>query len=108
VKNLIDMEYNQFAMYSFAGFGMCLINFLFLLNMSFPMKERSESYTLANFPIRLEDEEIEVELDNRALSRNLTKYLNDNFDELPAAEKLTITYTTGLLGFDSIKDCRFD
>ena len=32
VKNYLDMEYHQFSMYAFSGFGMCLINFIFCLN----------------------------------------------------------------------------
>ncbi|MCW3104752.1 MAG: hypothetical protein JWO09_3192 [Bacteroidetes bacterium] len=107
VKHHIDMEYHHFAMYAFSGFAMCFLNFLFFLNLNFPVSGRSETYLIDRFHIRIYHGSIDVRLDDAALERNLTTFLNEHFEDIPDAKSLTITYTTGLLGFDSITDCRF-
>ncbi|MCW3071140.1 MAG: hypothetical protein JWO44_1030 [Bacteroidetes bacterium] len=108
VKHHIDMEYHHFAMYAFSGFAMCFLNFLLFLNLNFPVSGRTETYLIDRFRIRIYHGSIDVRLDDAALERNLTTFLNEHFTEIPDAKSLTITYNTGLLGFDSISDCRFN
>lgn len=107
VRNYLDMEYHHFAMYAFSGFAMCLLNFLLFLNLTLPLKARTETYDLDTFRVRIYRGSIEVELDDAALSRNLNTFLNDHFKEVPNAKKMSVTYATGIMGFDTIEDCTF-
>jgi Mlc titration factor MtfA (ptsG expression regulator) len=107
VRNLVDMEYHHFAMYSFSGFAMCLLNFLLFLNLSFPVSARTETYDLDSFRHTISKGSIEVEMDDPALTRNLNTFLTENFIEVEDARQMTVKYNTGLLGFDSIKECTF-
>lgn len=108
VKHHLDMEYHHFAMYAFSGFAMCFLNFLLFLNLNVPVSGRTETYLIDKFHIRVYHGSIDVMLDDDALARNLKNFLNEHFSEIPDAKSVTITYATGLLGFDSIRECRFN
>lgn len=108
VKHHIDMEYHHFAMYAFSGFAMCFLNFLLFLNLNISIAGRTETYPVDKFHIRIYRGSIDVMLDDLALTRNLNNFLNDHFQDVPDAKSITITYSTGLLGFDSIKSCTFN
>lgn len=108
IKDHIEMAYNQFAMYAFIGFGMCLLNFILLLNFTIGISEHSETYTISrkgyyNEIIIGGDEQ------NRALERNLNTYIGEHMDAASFdATKVIITFETGLFGFDMIRNCEFN
>jgi Mlc titration factor MtfA (ptsG expression regulator) len=108
VKNHIDMEYHHFAMYAFSGFAMCFLNFLLFINLNVPITDRTETYTVDRFHIRINHGAIDVLLDDAALARNLSTFLNEHFDDIPESKSMTVKYATGLLGFDSIEECTFN
>ena len=107
IRDHVELEYHQFAMYAFSGFGMCLLNFLMLLNFFIPIHSHSETINVQAFNLHVNYGNYEVDLNDAALARNLNTYLNDHFDKIPDFEKVTISYETGLLGFDMITDCKF-
>ncbi len=110
VKEYIDMEYHQFTMYAFSGFGMCLINFILFLNYIVPVNTYIETYNISRIGISHNgyDVILEKEGNNNALERNLGVYFNDHFTSAPASKKITVTFDTGLFGFDNIQDCKID
>jgi MtfA peptidase len=108
LRNHLDMEYRHFAMYAFSGFAMCFLNFLLFINLNIPLGQRTETYAVDKFHIRINRGSIDVYMEDDALSRNLSNYLNDHFEDIPEAKSLTVTYSTGLLGFDSIQGCTFN
>lgn len=108
VKHHIDMEYHHFAMYAFSGFAMCFLNFLLFLNLNISIAGRTETYPVDKFHIRIYRGSIDVIMDDMALARNLNNFLNDHFQDVPDAKSITVTYSTGILGFDSIKSCTFN
>lgn len=108
VKDHIAMEYNQFAMYAFIGFGMCLLNFILLLNYAISISEHSDTYTISRKGYYNEII-IEGDLQNRALERNLNTYIGEHLNDASfEGNKVTITFETGLFGFDKIRNCEFN
>jgi MtfA peptidase len=108
VKDHIDMEYHHFAMYAFSGFAMCFLNFLLFINLNIPITDRKETYPVDRIHIRIFQGDIDVMLNDAALARNLTNYLNDHFEEVPDAQSLTVTYAMGLMGLETIESCTFN
>ena len=108
VRDHLDMEYHQFAMYSFSGFGMCLINFLFCLNTFIPVKESTTTYEIIGFQGGSHGLEIILAGENNSapLERNVVNYLIENFEKFEDAQKVTVTKSTGLLGLDRVDDCQ--
>jgi hypothetical protein len=106
VKDDIDMEYHHFAMYAFAGFGMCLVNLILLLNFTIRINSHSETYKIARFGY---DNQIILtgNADYIALERNLDTYVKEHLKDSYSAEKVRITFDTGLFGFDMINNCTF-
>ncbi|MCE9538704.1 MAG: hypothetical protein K8R85_05755 [Bacteroidetes bacterium] len=108
VKDHIEMAYNQFAMYAFIGFGMCLLNFILLLNYSISIAEHSETYTISRKGYYNEII-IGGGVQNRALERNLNTYIGEHMDDASFdVNKVRITFETGLFGFDKISNCEFN
>ena len=110
VRDHLEMEYYQFAMYAFSGFGMCFLNFLLFINLNVCIHQKTQTYTSADVAIYQNYGNFEViAAEDAALSRNLTLFLNEHFHvkDVPPSKKITIVYATGLLGFDTIKDCTF-
>ncbi len=107
VREHIDMEYHQFAMYAFSGFGMCLINFLFCLNTFIPIQHSSITYEIISFKNGNQGLEVILAGDgsSSALERNVADYLNDNFENFYAAKKVRVNTSTGLLGLDRVESC---
>ena len=108
VRAHLDMEYHQFAMYAFSGFGMCLINFLFCLNTFIPIKHSTITYEILGFQNGKQGIEIllEGEDNSASLERNVMSYMYENFfDTFEDAKKVKVTKSTGLLGFDRIESC---
>lgn len=108
VKQDIDMGYNQFAMYAFVGFGMCFVNFILLLNYTFKINSYSETYNFSRNgfynQIIIPDESRHI-----ALERTLSTYISEHADAAAfSAKKVTITFDTGLFGFDKIRECKFN
>lgn len=106
LKNYLDMTYNQFAMYAFVGFGMCLVNLVLLLNYTISINSHSETYDISRRGYYNEIIIADAAKHN-ALERNLNTYISEHTDDAMEAKKVTITFDTGLFGFDRISDCRF-
>ena len=107
VKNHIDMAYNHFAMFAFIGFGMCLVNFILLLNYTIRLHSHSETYSISREGFYNEIV-IEGDTQNIDLERNLNNYLGEHPEESSSlAKEFTITFDTGLFGFDMISDCKY-
>lgn len=108
VKNHIDMGYNQFAMYAFVGFGMCLVNFILLLNYTIRISSHSETYAISGTGYYNEIT-ISGDAEYNDLERNLNTYISEHpNDKASEAREVTITFDTGLFGFDMISDCKFE
>lgn len=107
VKDHLELAYHQFAMFSFSGFAMCLLNLLFLLNMIISIHERKETYEVEKFITSDYNGDFAVSLNDPALARNLKNFIDGHFHEMPDGKRITIIYNTGLLGFDRICDVRF-
>ena len=107
VRDHLDLAYHQYATYAFAGFALCVLNLLLLLNMAVTVHERKETYLVEEFISTDDEGKFATALDDPALARNLEKYLTGHFREWPAGKKITIVFDTGLLGFDTINDVRF-
>ena len=106
VKNFIDMAYNHFAMYAFVGFGMCLVNFVLLLNYLISVNSHSEIYSISRKGYYNEIT-IESDLDVTDLERNLNTFISEDPEAAIMAKRVTITFDTGLFGFDMIRACKF-
>ena len=108
VREYLDMEYHQFAMYAFSGFGMCLINVIFCLNTFIPIKNSSATYEIVSFENGNQGLEIRLsgEGNSSSLERNVASYLIDNFDKFYDAKKVIVTRSTGLFGLDRLYDCQ--
>ncbi len=107
VKDDIDMAYNQFAMYAFAGFGMCLVNLILFINFSIPIKSHTETYTISRAgsynEIVIADKD-----ENGSIERVLNSYISDHpNDASSSANEITISFKTGLFGLDIISNCTF-
>ncbi len=107
VRVYLDMEYHQFSMYAFSGFGMCLINFLFCLNTFIPIKHDVITYEILGFENGNQGVEILLKGEGNSASfeRNVMNYIYENFKKFEDAEKVTVTKSTGLLGLDRIEKC---
>jgi Mlc titration factor MtfA (ptsG expression regulator)/uncharacterized protein Veg len=107
VKHHIDMAYHQFAMYAYVGFGITLLNLLFFINYSITINSYSKKYEIlragyySQFVIKGDDI-------NRALERNLNSYIKDYIYSDQLTRNVTISFDTGLLGFDVVKKCEFN
>ncbi len=106
VKEYLDMAYHQFAMYAFVGFGICFLNLLLLLNYTINIGSYSKTYLITRKGYYNELSVIDNKA-NSALERNLNTYAQEHMFETLSAEKVTITFDTGLLGFDKIRECKF-
>lgn len=107
VRQHLDLAYHQYATYAFAGFALCLLNLLLLLNIAVTVHERRETYLVQEFISTDEEGKFATALDDPALARNLEKFINGHYKEWPGGRTITIVFDTGLLGFDTISDVRF-
>lgn len=106
VKNEIDMEYHQFVMYAFVGFGICSLNLLFLLNYSIIIKHHTETYPVAREGLYYQLVILNDD-DNEGLERVLNEYIKDHDISSQKVQNVTIDFEKGILGFDKIKTCTF-
>ncbi|MBL0328219.1 MAG: zinc-dependent peptidase [Bacteroidetes bacterium] len=108
VKPYLDMEYHQFSMYAFSGFGMCLINFLFCLNTFIPVKHTTVTYEVVAFQNGSHGLEVTLsgEGNSTALERNVINYMIEHFDRYEDARRVVVNKTTGLLGMDRVESCQ--
>lgn len=107
VRAHLDMEYHQFAMYAFSGFGMCLINFLFCLNTFIPVNHKTITYEIVAFQNGSQGLEVVLagEGNSFSLERNVMNYMLDHFEKFEDAKRVTVSKSTGLLGLDRIEKC---
>ncbi len=106
VREDIDMEYNHFAMYSFAGFGMCLLNLILFLNYAIRINTFSETYKISKRGTHSQVI-LSGNADLSTIESNLSNYLREHSTNYYVSKKVTITFETGLFGIDMIKDCKF-
>ena len=109
VQEDIDLEYYQFAMFAFAGFGMCLLNLILFLNFTVRIQSYSKSYVISRKGVYNQILH-KGNADFSALERNLDKYFKEssNCGTSFPAKKVTITFDKGLFGFDMIHECTFN
>jgi MtfA peptidase len=107
VKDLLDLEYHQFSMYAFSGFGMCLVNLIFFLNHTVHIHSYSKTYEVISFINGSDGLKITLGGDGHdaTLERNVASYIFDHNDRIPVAKKVTVDVVTGLFGFEMINDC---
>lgn len=107
VRTYLDMEYHQFAMYAFSGFGMCLINFLFCLNTFIPVDHKTITYEIVAFQNGSQGLQVTLagEGNSISLERNVINYMIEHFEKFEDAKQVTVSKTTGLLGLDRVKKC---
>lgn len=110
VKNLLDLEYHQFSMYAFSGFGMCLINFIFFLNQMIHINSYSKTYEVISFSKVSDGFEIRLagEEDDPAFERNVASFIFENNKRASQPKKVTVVVATGLFGFEMINDCKIN
>jgi Mlc titration factor MtfA (ptsG expression regulator) len=110
VKNLLDLEYHQFSMYAFSGFGMCLINFIFFINHMVHITSYSKTYEVIAFANRSDGLEIVLggEGHDATLERNVAKFILENNSRIPEVKEVTVVVDTGLFGFQMINDCKIN
>jgi len=108
VKDLLDLEYHQFSMYAFSGFGMCMVNFIFFINHTVHINSYSKTYEVIAMINRSDGLEIVLGGDGHdaTLERNIAKFILENNDRIPDAKKITVVVETGLFGFEMINDCK--
>jgi len=108
VYRFLDMNYYQFAMYAYSGFGMCLINFMLLLNLWIPISHHSETYAIKHFGVYNKQFQINLQEDvSTTIINNISEQANQLFDKTPDVHFVTVTYNTGLFGFDTFGTCDF-
>ncbi len=107
VKNHLDMEYHQFSMYAFSGFGMCLINFIFCLNSLIYVKGETKIYNVES--ISINDTGIAIALSGDGhtapFERNVTNCIKENYDQIYGIKKIVVIVNTGLFGFKRVAGC---
>lgn len=109
VSRFIDMEYHQFAMYAYSGFGMCLINFIFLFNFLIPISAHSETYSIKHIGVYNKEFEVHLNEDvSGAVEQMVSKFTNEQFEYFPSVTKVKVNYNTGLFGFDTVGSCEFE
>jgi hypothetical protein len=108
VREYLDMEYHQFSMYAFSGFGMCLINIIFCVNTFVPINNSSNTYDIISFANGNQGLEVPLsgEGNTSSLERNVATYLEEHYEKYYAAKKVIVTKSTGLFGMDRLYDCQ--
>ena len=108
VKHHLDMEYHQFSMYAFTGFGMCLLNLIFLLNHMFHISTSVKTYEVVSFRNGTYGLEIMLqgEGNSSSLERGVEDYIEEHYERIPVARRITVTTDRGLFGMEMIEDCR--
>jgi hypothetical protein len=108
VRSHMDMEYHQFSMYSFSGFGMCLINFIFILNTLIHIGGYTKTFDVVSVSPTSQGIEVILSGDghDKPFERNVANFIYDHFDNIPPTKKITVTVNKGLFGFDMIEDCK--
>lgn len=108
VYRFLDMNYHQFAMYAYSGFGMCLINFLLLLNLFVPISNHTETYAVKH--IGIYNGKFQINLGDeipQSIADNISEVATREFEYLPNIKFVTVKYNIGILGFDTFSDCCF-
>jgi hypothetical protein len=108
VKHHLDMEYHQFSMYAFSGFGMCLINFVFLLNHFIHVNSFTQTYDILLLTNGNQGLEITLSGDDhsQAFERNVAGYIVEHYKNIYDAKKVTVSASTGMFGMDMVEDCK--
>jgi hypothetical protein len=109
VKKYIDLAFYQFVMYAFAGFGMCLLNIILLLNYFIKTSSDIESYNVDKFKFSNKTTELTIYSDGfeTGIERNLSIYLHEHYESLPTATKAIVKFDKGLFGFKSVREVDF-
>ncbi len=106
-KKHIDIEYHEFVMYCFAGFGMCTLNIALILNFNVIISSHTEIYQIKK--IRKTDHSFQVVLQGSdgtsVLEKKVSECLTENYKTLPQEKIVKITFDKGLLGIEIIANC---
>lgn len=108
VKEYLDMEYHQFSMYAFSGFGMCLVNVIFCLNTFIPVKSANETFEIISMDTSNQGLNITLSGDRNssALERNVAAYIDENYEIYYGAKRVVVSTSTGLFGLDRVSNCK--
>ena len=109
VRNHLDMEYHQFSMYAFSGFGMCLINFIFCLNTLIQVNSETKTFNIISLQSTSQGLDVVLagEGNSRPLERNVGNFISNNFKIIPEGRVLRVKINKGLFGFDMVEECAF-
>ncbi|MBL7888160.1 MAG: hypothetical protein JNL24_01335 [Bacteroidia bacterium] len=107
-KRLLDMQYHQFAMFSFSGFGMCLVNSILLLNYFTSIDSYSNTYQVAEmsiyndaFHFTLVGDDVDF-----ALEFVVNDFVTNHYEQLPRIHQIEVQFETGILGINKVVDCQ--
>ncbi|MBA3971370.1 MAG: zinc-dependent peptidase [Bacteroidetes bacterium] len=107
VKNYLDMEYHQFSMYAFSGFGMCMLNIIFFLNNFITVSTSEQTYDIVSFANGTNG--LEVTLGGAGhkapLERNVASFLEAHYTMFYSAKKVNVKVSTGLFGMEMVDEC---
>jgi hypothetical protein len=107
LRPYLDLEYHQFAMYAFSGFGMCMINFIFCLNTFIHTGNSTKTFDIISFSNAGSGLMVKLsgEAHSEAFERNVAGFIADHTDDFYSAKKVNVSVNTGLFGFDMVEDC---
>jgi hypothetical protein len=107
LRPYLDLEYHQFAMYAFSGFGMCMINFIFCLNTFIHVGSSTKTFDIISFSNGNNGLMVKLsgEAHTEAFERNVANCIAAQNEEFYSAKKVKVDVNTGLFGFDMIDGC---
>ncbi|MBL7884861.1 MAG: hypothetical protein JNL69_12380 [Bacteroidia bacterium] len=110
LKNLLEIEYRNFVMYAFAGFGMCLLSFLLYLNYIITIESNQQTYTIDRISVHYGEYDITLvgEDVNLDLERVISSYATEHYEIIPVSSKVKVFSQKGILGFSRVKKCVFE
>lgn len=110
VKDHLELEYHQFSMYAFSGFGMCLINFIFIINHLISISTYTKTFDVIASGHGHDGLEVVLSGEGHepTFERTVSNFISNHYDKIDDAKKITVVVDTGLFGFDIITDCQLN
>lgn len=107
VKNLIGMQYHEFTMYSFTGFGMCMLNLIFLLNYTIRITQYPATFDIWFVQKSGSKTQIYLRGATGVEQRNINNFIENHELNVPEeAKKIFVMFDTGILGCDMVSSCK--
>jgi len=106
LKNILGIEYINFVMYAFSGFGMCLMSFLLFINYFVIVSSSEQTYTVEQVSVHYGEFDIILSEDvSSETERVISGYATENFQVLGANNIIKVELKKGLLGLTTIRKC---